>query len=157
MRQKAMTAIAGACIAAAAPATHHDTERTSFGAAPRAMAFIGISDRTKSIAFYRDKLQLKLVADHGQAIIFDAHGTELRLTFPPKVQPASYTVFGLEVRDIEASVAALGRKGLTFEHYGFPGQAENGVMTFPNGDKVAWFKDPDGNLLSLAQFPVLKR
>ena len=85
--------------------------------------------------------------------MFDAHGTELRLTFPPKVQVASYTVFGLAVRDIGASVASLSAKKVVFERYGFLNQTENGVMVFPNGDKVAWFKDPDGNLLSLTQFP----
>ncbi len=150
-----ITLLAG-CASMEGARTHGDRP-VPFASPPRAMTFLGISNREKSVAFYRDILGLVLIADHGQAIIFNAHGTELRLTFPPKVQPAGYTVFGLAVRDIDASVLALGAKGVIFERYGFAGQAENGVMNFPNGDKVAWFKDPDGNLLSLTEFPATRR
>jgi hypothetical protein len=66
---------------------------------------------------------------------------------------AQYTVLGWEVSDIEKAVSALVEKGITFEKYGFPGQDERGIWSTSNGDKVAWFKDPDGNTLSLGQHP----
>ena len=65
--------------------------------------------------------------------------------------PHPFTLLGWEVTGIEKEVAALAEAGVVFERYGFFEQDALGIWTAPNGDKVAWFKDPDGNTLSVSQ------
>jgi catechol 2,3-dioxygenase-like lactoylglutathione lyase family enzyme len=102
--------------------------------------------------FYREVLGLKLVQDTPFALVFDANGTMLRVQKVQTVVQAGYTVLGWEVADIGASVGELAKKGVRFERYeGLP-QDKSGVWTTPDGSKVAWFKDSDGNTLSLTQF-----
>ena len=115
------------------------------------VAFVGVRDAKRSKAFYRDTLGLTLVSEDQFAIVFDAAGTMLRVTPTPNVIAAPYTVLGWEVSDIAKEVKALLERGVTFERYGFMKQDELGVWTAPSGARVAWFKDPDGNLLSVAQ------
>jgi hypothetical protein len=83
----------------------------------------------------------------------DTHGFSRRQRLRRRGAIAAYTIFGWRVDDIEAAVTSLSAKGVTFEIYGFFADAEtpNGIWTAPGGNKVAWFKDPDGNLLSLSQ------
>ena len=75
----------------------------------------------------------------------------LRIGKVPSFTPAQNTVLGWEARNIAATLKQLVEKGVTFERYPNRGQDADGICTFPNGDKVAWFKDPDGNVLSLSQ------
>ena len=75
----------------------------------------------------------------------------IRIAKAGKFTPAQYTVMGWEVTDIEAMVKWLNGQGVTFEKYPFVQDQKQGIWTTPNGDKVAWFKDPDGNVLSLSQ------
>jgi predicted enzyme related to lactoylglutathione lyase len=75
----------------------------------------------------------------------------LRIGKAPQFTPAQNTVLGWESRDIDSAIDGLVQKGVAFERYPNMGQDERGIQTFPNGDKVAWFKDPDGNVLSLSQ------
>jgi len=75
----------------------------------------------------------------------------LRIAKIPVFEPARFTILGWEVQDIHDVVAKLTAKGLPFEQFGLPNQDETGVWTAPTGDKVAWFKDPDGNILSLSE------
>jgi hypothetical protein len=75
----------------------------------------------------------------------------IRIAKAGKFTPAQYTVMGWEVTDIEAIVKWLNGRGVTFEKYPFVQDQKQGIWTTPNGDKVAWFKDPDGNVLSLSQ------
>lgn len=102
------------------------------------------------IPFYRDILGFRFVRDDGFALIFDLHGTMLRISKVPEFTPAQNTVLGWEVGDIGNEVHDLSRKGVAFQSYPNMGQDSNGIATFPTGDKVAWFKDPDGNVLSLS-------
>jgi hypothetical protein len=80
------------------------------------------------------------------------------VTKAPQYTPYPFTVLGWDVSDIEKAVSELSAKGVSFEKYGFPGQDERGIWTAPavdnatGGAKVAWFKDPDGNLLSLTEY-----
>lgn len=114
--------------------------------------FVATRDRDKARVFYRDVLGLKLVSDDQFAIVFDANGTMLRVTPVRELVVAPYTVLGWNVSDIAASVDALAKAGVTFERYGFLEQDVRGIWTAPgSAAKVAWFKDPDGNLLSVAQ------
>lgn len=104
-----------------------------------------------AVAFYRDVLGLKFVRDDGFALVFDLNGVMLRIAKVKEHKPLPSTVLGWETRDIGADVATLKAKGVRFEIYEGMGQDAQGVCTFPGGDKVAWFKDPDGNVLSLSQ------
>jgi catechol 2,3-dioxygenase-like lactoylglutathione lyase family enzyme len=116
------------------------------------MAFVATRDAARARTFYRDTLGLRFVSEDGFAVVFDAQGIVLRVSIVPDLTPAKHTVLGWEVPDIAAEVGLLEKAGVRFEPYGLPGQDERGIWTSPSGAKVAWFKDPDGNILSLTQF-----
>lgn len=115
------------------------------------IAFVPIRDSQKSRPFYEGVLGLHFVSDDPFALVMDFNGTMVRLAKVPKFEPAGFTVMGWEVSAIEGTVAELKKKGVVFEK--FPGlpQDELGIWAAPGGAKVAWFKDPDGNILSLSQ------
>jgi catechol 2,3-dioxygenase-like lactoylglutathione lyase family enzyme len=102
-------------------------------------------------AFYRDTLGLPLTSEDMFALIFAVGGGEVRIAKAPTVTPSLYAVMGFIVEDIAATVAGLTGKGVVFERFGFLAQDAAGVWTAPSGAQVAWFRDPDGNLLSLSQ------
>jgi predicted enzyme related to lactoylglutathione lyase len=96
---------------------------------------------------------LTLVTEDNFALAFDAHGTMLRVTIVPKVNPANYTVLGWQVSDIIATAKQLNAAGVELQRYpGLNDRDELGIWTAPGGARIAWFKDPDGNLLSITQF-----
>ncbi len=117
----------------------------------RVVAFVSTTAPDRARAFFRDTLGLRLVSEDGFALVFDSNGTMLRVSIVRELAPAKFTVLGWEVDDIEAEMETLSKAGLVFERYGLPGQDELGVWTAPGGTKVAWFKDTDGNILSLSQ------
>jgi len=117
----------------------------------RVVTFLLTANPETALSFYRDALGLTFVRDDGFALVFDMHGVMLRIAKAPEFTPAQHTVLGWEVEDIVVAQEGLLRKGIAFERYLNMGQDEQGICTFPNGDKVAWFKDPDGNLLSISQ------
>ena len=109
-------------------------------------------------AFYGDTLGLTLVSEEPPfALVFDAHGIMLRLVMAKEIMPVQGTVLGWQVEVIHPIVQDLADAGVRFERFPGMGQDEAGVWTAPSGAKVAWFKDPDGNLLSLSEHPELKR
>ena len=114
-------------------------------------AFVATTKPEHARAFYRDTLGLKLVSEDPFALVFDGGGTVLRVQKVQSFTPHPFTAVGWNVPDITAEVLALTAKGVTFERYSFFQQDDNGVWTAPDGTGVAWFKDPDGNTLSLAQ------
>jgi len=120
------------------------------------MTFIATRDADRARAFYRDtlgvKLGLKLVEESPFAIVFDSGGIMLRVTNVPELNPAPYTVLGWEVPDVGSAVKELVAAGVAFSRYPGMTQDEDGVWTSPSGARIAWFKDPDGNTLSLTQF-----
>jgi catechol 2,3-dioxygenase-like lactoylglutathione lyase family enzyme len=119
----------------------------------KAMTFIVTSDRDRAKAFYGDTLGFALIHEDPFAAVFDLNGTALRISTVPGHAPASHTVLGWEVTDIATVAGSLRDKGVEFNIYEGFGQDELGVWSPPGGDtKVAWFKDPDGNVLSLTQF-----
>ena len=115
------------------------------------VAFVPIKDGDKARAFYEGVLGLRFVKDDGFALVFEAGGTMLRAARMKEFTPAQFTVLGWQVSKIEDMVRALGMRGVKFEIFGFFKQDELGIWTAPTGDKVAWFKDPDGNILSVSQ------
>jgi catechol 2,3-dioxygenase-like lactoylglutathione lyase family enzyme len=116
------------------------------------VAFVGTARAEAARAFYGDVLGLPLVDDGPFALVFDAHGVMLRVTKVAAVDPAPYTVLGWSVPDIRAAVAALGGRGVVFERYPGMQQDELGIWASPGGARIGWFRDPDGNVLSLTQF-----
>jgi catechol 2,3-dioxygenase-like lactoylglutathione lyase family enzyme len=115
-------------------------------------AFIAAKDAKRAIAFYRDKLGLPVVRRDEFAVEFDANGTPLRVQLVQKISVAPYTVLGWEVKDIAAAVQGLQQVGITCERFRGMDQDELAVWTAPGGARIAWFKDPEGHILSVAEF-----
>ena len=115
------------------------------------VAFVATTSVSKATKFYRDKLGLRLVEESPFALVFDAHGTMLRVTPVQKVAAAGYTVLGWQVPDIEDAVKRLKKAGVRFQRYAGMGQDRQGIWQSPGGARIAWFKDPDGNTLSISQ------
>jgi len=116
------------------------------------VAFVATTDAARARAFYEKTLGLALVSDDPYALVFDANGTTIRLQKVEAFAPQPFTALGWTVDDINAVVAALQQKDVICER--FPGMAQDahGVWASPSGARVAWFKDPDGNVLSLTEF-----
>ena len=116
------------------------------------VGFVPTSDSRKSREFYEGKLGFQFVSDDPFALVVRAGDTKIRVAKVPKgFTPAAFTILGWEVQNIEAVVAWLKGRGVAFEKYPIVQDQELGIWTAPGGDKVAWFKDPDGNILSLGQ------
>ena len=110
-------------------------------------------DRAMALPFYRDVLGLPLLSEDPFAAVFGIAGAIMRLSDVADWKPHAHTIFGFGVGDIQSAVKALAGKGVAFIRYPGFSQDENGVWTSPDGAaKVAWFKDPDGNNLSLTEF-----
>ena len=121
------------------------------------MAFVATGDAGRARVFYEDVLGLRFLRDDSFALVFDANGTMLRIARGGKVSPVVHTVLGWEVADIRAEVSELKTRGVNFLMIGGFSQDELGVWTAPDDTKVAWFKDPDGNTLSLTEFATHQR
>lgn len=115
------------------------------------IAFVATADVPRARAFYEDVVGLELVGDDGFALVFDAHGTTLRVTQVAEVAVAPYTTLGWLVPDVVTTIAALAGRGVVFERFDGIDQDEHGIWTAPGGGRIAWFKDPDGNTLSVTQ------
>ena len=115
------------------------------------VGFAATTDAARCRAFYEGKLGLRVVEDDALALVLDASGSMIRIQKLKEHRPQPFTVLGWNVEDMEATIAALGAAGVAPEHYGFPFQDARGVASFPNGAQVAWIKDPDGNVLSVAK------
>lgn len=126
----------------------------SLPAASAPVCFVLTADRSRSKPFYANVLGLRLLGEDSHAATFDlGNRTPLRLTDVPVFHPSGHTVIGWNVGDIVATVRALTAKGVKFNVYDGYGQDGDGIWHSPDGGaKVAWFADPDGNLLSLTQF-----
>jgi catechol 2,3-dioxygenase-like lactoylglutathione lyase family enzyme len=118
----------------------------------RLVALVPTRDFEKSRAFYEGVLGLRFVKADGFAVVLEADGVKVRVTkVPPDFKPQPFTILGWEVPAIDRIATELQARGVQFERFGFFEQDALGVWTAPSGDKVAWFKDPDGNLLSVSQ------
>lgn len=115
--------------------------------------FVPTKDYDKARAFYVDKLGFEFVSLDQYALVLSLGGHKFRVSKVPNFTPLQGTILGWEVADIETVVRWLAERGVTTEKYPFVQDKELGIWTTPNGDKVAWFKDPDGNILSVAKHP----
>jgi catechol 2,3-dioxygenase-like lactoylglutathione lyase family enzyme len=117
------------------------------------IAFVASTDPERARGFYADTLGLRLVRQDAFALELDAGGTMLRVVTVRELHPAGYTVLGWIVDDIAARIRELAGRGVAFARYDGMEQDDDGVWTSPSGARVAWFADPDGNTLSLTEFP----
>jgi len=123
-------------------------------ATEKLVAFGATTDGKRAAAFYGGVLGLPIRSDDAFAIAFDAHGVELRLQKVERLDPHPFTSLGWQVTDISRVVNRLVAAQVSMERYPWLDQDAAGVWTAPSGARVAWFKDPDGNLLSVAQYPI---
>jgi catechol 2,3-dioxygenase-like lactoylglutathione lyase family enzyme len=117
------------------------------------IAFTQTTKPEKANAFYGDVLGLELLEDSPVALVFLAGRTTLRIQKVHSFTPLPFTSLGWKVRDIGATVHQLSTRGVTCERFEGINQDELGVWSAPGGAKVCWFKDPDGNILSLTELP----
>jgi catechol 2,3-dioxygenase-like lactoylglutathione lyase family enzyme len=115
------------------------------------MSFVPTRDFARARAFYVDLLGLTLVSQDDFALEVECNGTHIRITKVDRFTPFPFTILGWRTPDIFSTVHALAAKGIIFERYDFLQQDADGVWTAPGGTKVAWFRDPDGNTLSLSE------
>jgi catechol 2,3-dioxygenase-like lactoylglutathione lyase family enzyme len=118
------------------------------------VAFVGASDLATARAFYGGVLGLTLAEETSFACVFDVAGTTLRVTRVAAVAPAPYTVVGWSVADVDATLDALAAAGLEPLRYDGLEQDARGAWRSPSGTRVAWVRDPDGNVLSVTQLAV---
>ena len=118
------------------------------------VAFVPSKNPTKTRAFYEGVLGLRFVSEDPFAVVFDANGVMIRVANVSSVKgfkPAPYTILGWLVDDITKAVRLLNKKGVQFERFAWMEQDRLGVWNSPSGAKIAWFKDPEGNILSVTQ------
>jgi catechol 2,3-dioxygenase-like lactoylglutathione lyase family enzyme len=115
------------------------------------MAFLATTDGDRARDFYEGVLGFSVSSDDDFALALDANGTMLRVQKVERFAPHAFTALGWEVPDVAATVAALTKRGVRFERYAGLDQDKGGVWQSPSGARVAWFRDPDGNVLSLTQ------
>ncbi len=119
------------------------------------VTLIGTARAAEARAFYEGTLGLRVVADDPFAIVCDANGVQLRISKMEQLTPQPFAVLGWAVSDIEQTVDALAARGVAFERYEGMQQDARGIWTVPGAmARVAWFKDPDGNTLSLTEAPA---
>jgi catechol 2,3-dioxygenase-like lactoylglutathione lyase family enzyme len=119
--------------------------------AAKPVAIICTGDRARAAIFYRDTLGLRMKLEDDYAVVFDVGGIDLRVSTFPDFTPHEHTVLGFSVPDVAAAVKALREKGVTFNTYKGFNQDELGIFSLPDSSlRVAWFNDPDGNVLSVA-------
>jgi catechol 2,3-dioxygenase-like lactoylglutathione lyase family enzyme len=118
------------------------------------VAFGAITDSARAAKFYVGTLGLAIRYEDDFALVLDANGIELRLQKVSAITPSGFTTLGWQVRDVDMVVTALEKQGASLERYGWLEQDARGVWQAPSGARIAWFRDPDGNLLSVAQYPA---
>jgi len=127
-------------------------QRESILGSQELVAFVATREPSRAKKFYGETLGLPLVSEDEFALVFDAAGTMLRVTRVQEVAAAKYTVLGWRVRNIVQTATDLQKVRVTLERYPGMQQDELGIWNSPSGARVAWFKDPDGNTLSITQF-----
>lgn len=117
----------------------------------RMVGFVPTSDYEKARSFYEGKLGFQFLSLDQYALVMKVGGHMVRISKIPDFTPRQGTILGWEVENIESAATWLRDRGVTLEKYPFVQDRELGIWTTPTGEKVAWFKDPDGNILSVGQ------
>ncbi len=114
------------------------------------VGFIPTKDFQRAKSFHRATIGLRFVAEDDFALVFESGGTTIRVVKVDDFTPYGFTLLGWQVDDIQKSVSSLKKRGIAFERYSWMKQDASGIWTAPGGTRVAWFKDPDGNVLSVS-------
>jgi len=120
-------------------------------AAGKMVGFVHTTDYDQARGFYEGKLGMEFIDLNPFALVMRLAGNTVRISKVDTFAPQQGTILGWEVSSIETVVKGLMERGVVFERYAFVEDKELGIWTAPGGDKVAWFKDPDGNVLSLSE------
>jgi catechol 2,3-dioxygenase-like lactoylglutathione lyase family enzyme len=120
-------------------------------ASAKIVGFIPTKDYEKARAFYEGKLDFDFVSLDQFALVMRVGTHMVRISKMANFTPLQGTILGWEVDDIQCVARWLDQRGVILEKYPFVQDRELGIWTTPSGDKVAWFKDPDGNILSIGQ------
>jgi predicted enzyme related to lactoylglutathione lyase len=115
------------------------------------VAFVASTNLQRARHFYEEVLGLRVQRANSFGCVLAAGGTTIRVTPVDGFEPSSHTVIGWQVANIEEMVRTIASRGVTFERYDDLEQDEYGIWEAPDGSRVAWFKDPDGNVLSITQ------
>ena len=121
-------------------------------ASSKLLTIIWTSRMAEAEEFYGEVLGLPLKGKSHGAAVYDVGGSDLRVSPVPATQPSAHTVVGFSVADIAATVAMLTKRGVSLERIAGLPQDSIGILRTPEGAKVAWFRDLDGNLLSIVQY-----
>ena len=118
------------------------------------IAFGVTTDAKRARAFYEGTLGLRFISEDEFAIVYDVNGVSLRIQKVGRCVPQPFTVLGWSVASIDGIVTRLMDKGVKLERYPSLEQDGRGIWQSPSGAKIAWLKDPDGNILSLTEPPA---
>jgi catechol 2,3-dioxygenase-like lactoylglutathione lyase family enzyme len=121
-------------------------------ASSRLQTIVWTSRISEAEKFYSGVLGLPLKGKSHGALIFDVGGSDLRVSPVPSTLPSAHTVLGFAVSDVRATAESLTQRGVSFERIAGLPHDSAGILTAPDGARVAWFRDPDGNLLSVVQY-----
>lgn len=119
----------------------------------RAEATISVTDLERAKQFYGETLGFSVQEDRSDGVLYGAGGGTAFLVYPSGFAGTNQSTYmGFQVDDLEAAVDELLGKGITFEQYDLPGfkTDERGIAE-TQGVRGAWFKDPDGNILAVAE------
>jgi len=117
----------------------------------KTVAFVPSADLSRAAAFYVGVLGLTQKSQDDFALVVEANGVTIRIAKAEGFSPQPFTILGFDVSDVDATAHALAAKGVAFQHYEGMGQSSSGIWSAPSGSRIAWFKDPDGNVVSIAQ------
>ena len=115
------------------------------------VAFLATTDAARARAFYEGVLGLRLMSDDPFAVVYSVQGVELRLQKVPQLTPQPHTALGWSIAGIDKVIADIAARGGKFERFPPMEQDAAGIWQSPSGVRIAWLKDPDGNLLSLTE------
>jgi hypothetical protein len=119
--------------------------------AAKMMGFVLTKDHGVAREFYEGKLEFAFVSQDQFALVVQAGEHKIRIVKMPSFTALPSTILGWQVQRIEDVARWLRERGVTLEKYPFVQDQELGIWTAPGGDRVAWFKDPDGNVLSISE------
>jgi catechol 2,3-dioxygenase-like lactoylglutathione lyase family enzyme len=115
------------------------------------IGFVATTDYDRARAFYADKLGFEFVSLDQFALVLRVGGHMIRIAKVPNFTAQQFTVLGWEVSDVESTAKWLRDRGVETEKFPWVTDKDLGIWSAPGGDKIAWFKDPDSNVLSISQ------
>jgi catechol 2,3-dioxygenase-like lactoylglutathione lyase family enzyme len=114
------------------------------------VGFIPVTNLASANDFFVDTLGLTFVYEDEFALVVAANGTTIRITLVADQRPQSFTIAGWSSDDVAATVSQLKTDGVVFRRYDGLDQDELDIWHAPGGNLVAWFSDPDNNVLSIS-------